>query len=86
MSFTMENGVLKKYIEEEGVTSVSVPASVTVIGKKAFAGCQLTAVELPEGLTKSRTAPLKIARTCAVWHSPRASLPLAQWRFRDVLP
>ena len=52
MSFTMENGVLKKYIEEEGVTSVSVPASVTVIGKKAFAGCQLTAVELPEGLTK----------------------------------
>ena len=32
MSFEIENGVLRRYYEEEGVTDVVIPNSVTKIG------------------------------------------------------
>lgn len=39
MGFEIEDGVLYRYDEEQGVTSVTVPDSVTEIGWHAFKGC-----------------------------------------------
>ena len=39
MGFIMDGNILKKYIEEEGVTRVVVPDGVTEIDDEAFAGC-----------------------------------------------
>ena len=36
MSFEIENGVLKKYTEEEGVTEITIPDDVSEIGINAF--------------------------------------------------
>lgn len=37
--FKIKNGVLEKYIKEDGVTNVVIPNSVTTIGEDAFAYC-----------------------------------------------
>ena len=47
MGFEIENGVLKKYEEEPGVTEAVIPGSVTVIGTEAFVDCaSLTSVTI----------------------------------------
>lgn len=52
MAFEIENGVLKKYIEEYGVTEVVIPDTVTSIGDNAFSGCKgLTSVAIPDSVT-----------------------------------
>lgn len=51
MGFEIENGVLKRYTEEEGVTEVVIPDGVTSIGKGAFESCKnLTSVTIPDSL------------------------------------
>ena len=35
----LENGTLTKYIPEEGVTKVTIPEGVKVVGEGAFKGC-----------------------------------------------
>ena len=52
MGFTIENGVLKDYIEETGVTEVVIPDGVTSIGDLAFYNCtSLTSVIIPDSVT-----------------------------------
>ena len=51
MGFEIENGVLKKYTEEPGVTEVVIPEGVTSIGAEAFEACgNLTNVTIPDGV------------------------------------
>ncbi|MCR4644471.1 MAG: leucine-rich repeat domain-containing protein [Oscillospiraceae bacterium] len=52
MAFLIEDGVLKKYTEEPGVTEAVIPDGVTSIGEKAFQKCKsLTSVIMPDGVT-----------------------------------
>ena len=45
----LENGTLTKYIPEEGVTKVTIPEGVKVIGEGAFKGCtEIAEVIIPE--------------------------------------
>ncbi len=52
MRFEIENGVLKKYYEEEGETKVVIPDGVTSIGDYAFWDCgNLTEIIIPDSVT-----------------------------------
>lgn len=52
MSFKIENGVLKKYKEEKGVTEIVIPDTVTSIGKGAFECCtKITSITIPDSVT-----------------------------------
>ena len=50
--FEIENGVLMDYIEEEGVTEVTIPDGVTGIGDRAFSDCTgLKSITIPDSVT-----------------------------------
>ena len=52
MSFEIKNGVLIRYHKEQGVTSITIPDSVTSIRDCAFYGCKsLTSVTIPDSVT-----------------------------------
>ena len=52
MGFKIENGVLKKYKKEKGVTEIVIPHTVTSVGKGAFECCtNLTSITIPESVT-----------------------------------
>lgn len=52
MGFKIENGILKKYTEESGVTEVVIPDGVTSIEYWAFQKCSsLESVTIPNGVT-----------------------------------
>ncbi len=51
MAFEIENGVLKRYIEEEGVTEVVIPDGVTKIEHDAFSCCEtLKHITIPDSV------------------------------------
>ncbi len=53
MGFEIKGDVLIKYIEEEGITELSVPEGVEIIGEAAFRECEsLEYVEFPKGLRR----------------------------------
>lgn len=39
IGFVIDNGYLESYLEEPGVTKVTIPSGVTTIGKHSFANC-----------------------------------------------
>ena len=52
MRFIIENGMLHKYCDEQGVTSITIPNSVKSIGYGAFSDCSgLTSVTIPDSVT-----------------------------------
>ena len=52
MRFEVENGVLEKYTEEDGITEAVIPDGVTSIGNKAFRVCKnLESVRIPKSVT-----------------------------------
>ncbi len=52
IEFEIENGVLKEYNAEDGVTEVVIPDGVTSIGVDAFYECtSLESIKIPAGVT-----------------------------------
>ena len=53
MPFQIEDGVLKKYTEEKGVTEVIIPDNVTAIGIDAFNNCEnIVNIFIPDSVTQ----------------------------------
>lgn len=53
MGFMIKDGVLEKYIEEDGITEVVIPEGVTKIGDRAFRFCNtILRITIPEGVTE----------------------------------
>ncbi|MDE7097883.1 MAG: leucine-rich repeat domain-containing protein [Ruminococcus sp.] len=50
MGFEIENGVLKKYIEEEIDAEVVIPYGVTSIAKQAFSNSKIRSIVIPESV------------------------------------
>ena len=56
MGFVIESGVLKKYIEEPGVTFVEIPEGVTSIDEEAFTDCKtVSSVVFPSTFKDERS-------------------------------
>lgn len=52
MSFEIENGVLKKYTEEDGVREVFIPESASSISEETFRDCtEIVSVTIPDTVT-----------------------------------
>lgn len=53
MGFTINNDVLEKYTEENGVAEVVIPEGVKIIGERAFENCRnIESVTIPDGVTE----------------------------------
>lgn len=60
MGFKINNGVLKKYTEEKGVTEVVIPDGVRKISERAFSGCDnITSVIIPDSVKSIGTDAFK---------------------------
>ena len=82
MPFKIENGILKNYIEEPGVTAVTVPEGVTGIADYAFHGLtSLTEVHIPEGVTSIGTAAFYGCLDLAKIHLPESLKSIGQSAF-----
>ena len=55
MRFKIENGILKKYTEDDGITEVTIPDGVIIIDCYAFSWCtSLTRINIPDIVTNIR--------------------------------
>ena len=51
MAFVIENGILTDYIEEDGVSEITIPDGVTEIADAVFGGCStLRHIHVPDGV------------------------------------
>ena len=62
MAFTIENGVLIKYIAEEGVTDVVIPDGIEVIDSIAFHESEITSVFIPDSVKEIKSCAFEDCR------------------------
>lgn len=56
MGFKIENGILKKYTEDDGITKVTIPDGVISIDSYAFSWCtSLTRINISDSITNIRS-------------------------------
>lgn len=71
MAFTIEDGVLLKYTEEDGVTEIIVTDGITAIGAWAFFKCEnLKRIVLPETVTHIERAAFAECHALESIHMP----------------
>ena len=84
MGFTIENGVLKDYTEELGVTEVAIPDSVTRIGGYAFYRCtSLTSVAIPDSVTSIGESAFEDCTSLTSVTIPDSVTSIGESAFRD---
>ena len=82
MGFQIENGVLKKYIEEPGVTKVVIPESVTQIGYCAFFRCALlTSVTISENVKRIGGAAFSCCKSLTDLTIPEGMMTIGNTAF-----
>lgn len=51
MSFVISNGILEKYMEEDGVTEVIIPEGVKTVERRAFSNCEnISSIFIPHSV------------------------------------
>ncbi len=84
MAFEIENGVLKKYTEEQGITEVVIPDSVTSIGNRAFYGCSsLTEINIPDSVTSIEDSAFYECRSLKSITIPDSVTSIGYMAFED---
>ena len=84
MAFEIEHNILKRYIEEDGITEIFIPDGVTEIGCQAFERCEhLTSVHLPDTVTEIGENAFAICKNLANVDLPDGLTAIKRHAFRD---
>ena len=84
MGFKIENGVLKKYTVEPGVTEVVILDGVTSIGDSAFEHCSsLTAVTIPDSVTSIGREAFDKCKSLTNVTIGNSVTSIGNWAFKD---
>ena len=82
MPFLIENGILNNYIEEPGVTEITIPDTVTKIGNKAFFRCvHLTSVTIPDTVTSIGSFAFQVCTRLASVNIGKGVKYMGDWVF-----
>lgn len=85
MTFEIENGVLLKYIPEDGETAVVIPEGVTEIGREAFQKCEnLTSVAIPESVVSIGDSAFYECTNLRQISLPDHALKIGTWAFQKT--
>ncbi len=86
MAFQIQNGVLKQYSEEKGVTEISIPEGITEIGEWAFCGCHsLKIIHLPDSVNFIGEAAFNDCEFLESIHLPDGVTEISNYAFRQCI-